>query len=167
MNTPTSWVAEARAGDPKAWEKLHAHFRPAVRAVALARGNPDSAEDLVQETFVRALERLPSLRKDEAIGPWLFAITRNLAASGHRRRARFTLLTDIFAWHPRPTAEARQALDAIRALPDAYSELLLMRLVEGLSGPEIAERTDRTPGSVRVSLHRGMALLRANLGVQP
>ena len=52
-----------------------------------------------------------------------------------------------------------------RFLPEAYRDLLMMRLVEGLTGPEIAQRLDRTPGSVRVSLHRGMALLRAELGV--
>src|SRR5262249_20750913 len=63
-----------------------------------------------------------------------------------------------------PGAEAREALEAIRALPDAYREPLLMRLVEGMSGAEIAERTGLTPGSVRVNLHRGMQLLRERLG---
>lgn len=49
------------------------------------------------------------------------------------------------------------------APPEAYRETLLLRLVEGLTGPEIAERTGLTAGSVRVNLHRGMALLRAAL----
>ena len=59
--------------------------------------------------------------------------------------------------------EARRSLEAIRALPEAYRETLLLRLVEGLTGPEIAERTGLSPGSVRVNLHRGMALLRTAL----
>ena len=59
--------------------------------------------------------------------------------------------------------DAERALAAIRSLPDAYRETLLLRLVEGLTGPEIAERTGLTAGSVRVNLHRGMALLRAAL----
>ena len=42
-----------------------------------------------------------------------------------------------------------------------------MRLIEGMTGPEIAERTGLTPGSVRVNLHRGMALLRQKLGLSP
>ena len=54
-------------------------------------------------------------------------------------------------------------LDVIRRLPDAYRDTLLMRLVEGMSGAEIAERTGLTPGSVRVNLHRGMTLLREKL----
>ena len=64
--------------------------------------------------------------------------------------------------------EARAILDVIRSLPDAYRETLVLRLVEGMSGQEIADRTGLTPASVRVNLHRGMKLLRARLeGVAP
>ena len=62
-------------------------------------------------------------------------------------------------------AEAQRALAAIRALPEAYRETLVLRLVEGLSGPEIAAVTGLTPESVRVNLHRGFRLLRERLGV--
>ncbi len=51
-------------------------------------------------------------------------------------------------------------LALIRTLPNAYRETLVLRLVEGLTGPEISERTGMTPGSVRVNLSRGMAQLR-------
>lgn len=54
-------------------------------------------------------------------------------------------------------------LAAIRSLPEAYREPLILRLVEGMTGPEIAERTGLTPGSVRVNLHRGMRQLREKL----
>lgn len=56
-------------------------------------------------------------------------------------------------------------LEAIRSLPEAYREPLVLRLVEGLTGPEIAEKTGLTPGSVRVNLSRGMKRLRTSLGV--
>jgi len=59
---------------------------------------------------------------------------------------------------------ARQVLEMIRALPDAYRETLVLRLVEGMTGPEIAARTGLTAASVRVNLHRGMKLLREKLG---
>ena len=52
----------------------------------------------------------------------------------------------------------------IRELPEAYRETLVLRLVEGMTGPEIAGRTGLTPASVRVNLHRGMKLLREKLG---
>jgi len=51
----------------------------------------------------------------------------------------------------------------IRTLPDAYRETLVLRLVEGMTGQEIAERTGLTPASVRVNLHRGMKQLRERL----
>jgi RNA polymerase sigma-70 factor (ECF subfamily) len=54
-------------------------------------------------------------------------------------------------------------LEAIRELPEAYRETLLMRLVEGLTGPEIARRSGLTEGSVRVNLHRGLKMLRDRL----
>jgi RNA polymerase sigma-70 factor (ECF subfamily) len=54
-------------------------------------------------------------------------------------------------------------LEAVRSLPDAYRETLILRLVEGMTGPEIAARTGMTHGSVRVNLHRGMEQLRAKL----
>ena len=57
-----------------------------------------------------------------------------------------------------------RVLDVIRKLPEAYRETLLMRLVEGMTGNEIAERSGLTPASVRVNLHRGMKLLREKLG---
>ena len=55
-------------------------------------------------------------------------------------------------------------LEMVRKLPEAYRETLLMRLVEGMTGDEIAERSGLTPASVRVNLHRGMKLLREKLG---
>jgi RNA polymerase sigma-70 factor, ECF subfamily len=55
-------------------------------------------------------------------------------------------------------------LDIIKALPEAYRETLVLRLAEGMTGPEIAERTGLTPESVRVNLHRGMKMLRERLG---
>ena len=56
-----------------------------------------------------------------------------------------------------------QALEAIRSLPDCYRETLMLRLVEGMTGPEIAQRTGLTHESVRVNLCRGMKMLRERI----
>jgi RNA polymerase sigma-70 factor (ECF subfamily) len=64
---------------------------------------------------------------------------------------------------PGKDEEARLLLTEVRRLPEAYRETLVLRFVEGLTGPEIAELTGLTPGSVRVNLHRGVELLRARL----
>ena len=71
---------------------------------------------------------------------------------------------DVAATHGDRT-DALAVLAAIRTLPDAYRETLVLRLVEGMTGPEIATRTGLTPASVRVNLHRGMKQLRERLGV--
>jgi RNA polymerase sigma-70 factor (ECF subfamily) len=59
--------------------------------------------------------------------------------------------------------EAFAILEVVKGLPEAYRDTLLMRLVEGMTGAEIAERSGLTPASVRVNLHRGMKLLRERL----
>jgi RNA polymerase sigma-70 factor (ECF subfamily) len=61
-------------------------------------------------------------------------------------------------------SRATEILELIRSLPEAYRETLILRLVEGMTGPEIATRTGLTAASVRVNLHRGMKLLRERLG---
>jgi RNA polymerase sigma-70 factor, ECF subfamily len=63
----------------------------------------------------------------------------------------------------RESPEALAVLEIIQGLPDAYRETLTLRLVEGMSGAEIAARTGLTPASVRVNLHRGMKQLRGRL----
>jgi RNA polymerase sigma-70 factor, ECF subfamily len=160
-------VRAARAGDRAAFASLYHRFARVVHAVVLARVPLADAADLVQDAFVAAYERLGDVRDPAAFGGWLLQIARRRATDHLRaRRATDELADDHAAAAPVPTAEARQALAAIRALPAAYRETLIMRLVEGLTGPEIAERTGLAPGSVRVNLHRGMMLLRERLGVR-
>jgi RNA polymerase sigma-70 factor (ECF subfamily) len=156
-------VAAARRGDREAFASLHGRYKRVVHAVLLARIPPRDAEDLVQDVFLVAWRRLRDLHQDEAFGGWLCAIARNAAVDFLRARRLHEPLQDDAGEAPAPVAEAREALEAIKALPEAYRETLLMRLVEGLTGPEIALRTGLTEGSVRVNLHRGMALLRERL----
>ena len=163
----TSWEA-ARQGDPEAFRRLHERYAPLVHAVLLARVPAADAEDLVQEVFWTAHRKIATLRDDEAGASWLTTIARNRAIDFLRRegRRRTAELSDELAskeMDPQLKLEAAEALDAIRSLPEAYRETLLLRLVEGLTGPEIAELSGLTPGSVRVNLHRGMKLLRAKL----
>ena len=91
------------------------------------------------------------------------SLRRNRAATYYRRRNTTVSLPEHLSTTAPPRAEANQVLEHIRALPDAYSETLIMRFVLGMTGPEIADHTGRTHGSVRVNLHRGMALLREAL----
>ena len=93
------------------------------------------------------------------------AIARRRAADYQRAPRNEPALDDPAATAARPDVrvEALQALEAITRLPEAYREPLLLRLVEGCSGAEIAALTGLTPESVRVNLHRGFKMLRDTL----
>lgn len=160
-----SLVVDAVAGDRAAFGELYRRYAGMVYAIALGSLDPASADDVVQEVFLRALRNLQRLRSPEAFGGWLATIARNTVRSVFRTRALDVADAPEPAIEPQYGAQldARAALDAIRALPRAYRETLMMRLVQGLTGPEIAERTGLTPASVRVNLHRGMKMLRQRL----
>jgi RNA polymerase sigma-70 factor (ECF subfamily) len=137
----------------------------------LARLPPSDAEDQVQEVFLIAWKKLAQLDDVAVFGAWLSTIARNRAIDCYRRRRPTEPLQEALP-DPRSgsssdAAEARQVLATIQRLPEAYRETLVMRLCEGMSGPEIAEVTGLEPGSVRINLHRGMKLLRDQLGIAP
>jgi RNA polymerase sigma-70 factor (ECF subfamily) len=157
-------VRDAQRGDREAFAQLYQRFTRMVHGIVLARVDRTDVDDLVQDVFVTALDRLGDLRDPAAFGGWLAAIARHRAAD-HHRRAVVTdpLADDVVATRDPGRLEALAILDAVRSLPDAYRETLILRLVEGMTGAEIAERTGLTPASVRVNLHRGMKMLREKL----
>jgi RNA polymerase sigma-70 factor (ECF subfamily) len=156
-------VDAARQGDRGAFGELYVRYAPMVHGILLARVPRPEVEDLVQEVFVIAMQALGQLRDASVFGPWLAAIARNRANDRHRRFRRTEELPPELPGAIHPEGEGLGILAMIRALPEAYRETLVMRLVEGMTGPEIAERTGLSPGSVRVNLHRGMMQLRAKL----
>ena len=174
-------VSDARTGDRVAFGRLYDRYARMVHGVLLARVPVGEVDDLVQDVFLLALRRLSTLRETGSFGAWLTVIARNLANDYHRhsvpedqlapqgQRADDTNEREIE--HGNTSGDdqspAVAILDAIRALPDAYRETLILRLVEGMTGPEIAARTGLTHGSVRVNLHRGMQQLRAKLSPKP
>lgn len=172
VSDDTLLVEAARGGDRSAYGRLYDRHARMVHGILLARVPPGEVDDLVQDVFLQALPRLGSLRDAARFGAWLAAIARNRANDYYRRSRPTTELTetlpaDQIEDRTASSAEMAQAaaiLDAIRELPEAYRETLILRLVEGMTGPEIAARTGLTPGSVRVNLHRGMQQLREKLG---
>jgi RNA polymerase sigma-70 factor, ECF subfamily len=164
-------VCAAREGDRAAFGRLYERYARMVHGVLLAKVPRGDVDDLVQDVFLKAMLRLSTLRESARFGGWLAAIARNRANDYHRR----SVPTDPFAddgpdnhlgrvsARAEPEGPGVAILDAIRSLPNAYRETLILRLVEGLTGPEIAARTGMTHGSVRVNLHRGMEQLRAIL----
>ncbi len=162
---PAELIVAARGGDRGAFGRLYGRYARMVHGIALARLRSQDADDVVQEVFVRALDQLASLRDAGAFGGWLAAIARHVIADAFRRAPRESEAVEepSIRETQHDEYEARRALEAIRTLPEAYRETLMMRLVEGMTGPEIAARTGLTPASVRVNLHRGFKILRERL----
>lgn len=160
-------VRAAQAGDREAYGELYRRFARTVHAVLLARLPPAQVDDLVQDVFLHAMTRLRELREPAAFAGWICTLARRRAADAYRRAAPEAPLTDTRAGGSSPeiAAEAAAVIAAIRNLPEAYRETLTLRLVAGMSGPEIAATTGLTPDSVRVNLHRGFQILRSRLGV--
>src|SRR5260370_29307357 len=159
-------VRAAQAGDVGSFELLYSRYVPVVHSILLGRLPAVDADDVTQNVFITAYSKLSKLRDPAAFAGWIARIARN-AAEDHRRRTDEVVELDVEYATPATqsdAAEAASALAAIRALPEAYRDTLMLRLGAGVSRREIAERTGLTPGSVRVNLHRGMQLLRDALG---
>ena len=156
-------IRAAVEGDRTAFGDLYVRYARMVHAILLARVPPADAEDLVQDVFLAAMRQLRGLRTAAAFRGWLGAIARNRAIDFHRESRERVPLEDAPPAAARSGEDGFLVLGAIRALPEAYRETLIMRLVEGMTGPEIAEHTGLTADSVRVNLCRGMKLLREKL----
>jgi len=167
-----SLVSAARDGDRAAFGRLYDRYARMVHGILLSRVPAREVDDLVQEVFLLALRQLHALRDISRFGAWLATITRNRANDYFRRTIPNGKLTEPVSENQAESRtnnhateqEAAMILAVVRALPEPYREPLILRLVEGMTGPEIATRTGLTHGSVRVNLCRGMEMLREKLG---
>ncbi len=138
-----------------------------VRAIAVARvGNAADAEDIVQETFLKAFESLDRLRERESFGAWLRTIARNACNTLMGRRRRETLLEgangETPATYESPTERDEMAKileERILGLDEAKRELLLLRYFAGKSLAEIAKVLDANPNTVAKRLQRARETL--------
>ena len=123
------------------------------------------AADLVQDMFAIALARLPQLAEPRRFRAGC-SRSRAIAPSITCARSDPTEeLVDISGSPRRAPPRSRRCSPRCASCPRRISETMILRLVEGMTGPEIAEQTGLSPGSVRVNLHRGMKLLRERLGI--
>lgn len=150
-------------GDREGFGRLYDLYAPLVHGILLARVPRTEVDDLVQDIFLHAFKKLHTLRDSAAFGPWIATIARNRAVDYYRRSRETVEITDEVRGTDKQESQAAEILELIRGLPEAYRETLVLRLVEGMTGPEIAARTGLTAASVRVNLHRGMKLLREKL----
>lgn len=171
-------VTRLRAGDAAAFDLVYAEFNARLFSF-LARlcRNRDVAEDLLEETWLRFVDRVPRLRADSRLGPFLFTVARNLYISYCRSRLVEDLQTVdmIGLWPlgtPRPSPfestvaneTARRIETALAQLPVMYREALLLVSVEGMRPAEAAVVCGITPEAMRQRLSRARTAMAQQLG---
>ena len=175
-------VLRSRSGDDRAFAELVRRYHGEVYGLALrSLKNPDDAQDLAQEAFLRAFRALDRFDPSRRFGAWLYAITARLCIDVHRqKRSRFVSLNVPEAgsageereWElpdasPGPLEEAEQTemaahLEAhISRLSPDYRVAILLRHAHDLSYEEIAEALDTPVGTIKARIHRARAQLRA------
>ena len=166
-------VRLACQGDEIAWESIvRAHQTPVFRLAYLLLGAADEAEDIAQETFIRAHRSLARFDTTRPLRPWLLKIATNLARNHHRSMGRY--LAALGRWfqfergYPGDTVEARsdqrqeaeQLWRAIRELGMADQQIIFLRYFLDLSVTETAEAMGLVQGTVKSRLHRALGRLR-------
>ena len=132
-------------------------------------GQEALAQDLVQETMLRAWKSLDALREADAAKPWLLTILRREHARHHERKQLDTVelnegITDDAAWaSPERHGDAAELREAMSKLPHKYRTLLLLQVLGGMSCDEIADELGQQPGAVMTQLFRGRQQLKSIL----
>ena len=170
-------VSLASAGDDSAFATLVTRYHPAVFRWSLTFAwDPDEAEDIAQEVFVRAHRQLSQYRSDGSVEAWLYSITRRTASQMrriHKRRKRLALspaarpARDVYTTDPGGRVDRERAasviLELFSELPQRQREIFDLVDLQGLSPTEAAARTGMKPVSVRANLFKARASIRAKL----
>ena len=162
-------VEAARRGDLKAMEALYDEHRDMVYAVGLSvTGNAADADEVLQETFLRAFRSLADWRGDAKLGTWLYSIALRTALNW---KSRFLRRPDVNAGEPEPVPDPAERAETLTALNGEIAKLpvqqrlvLTLKHLRGLSLAEIAEVQGCAVGTVKSNLHHAMAKLKSALG---
>lgn len=182
VESEASLVAASQRGDRLAFEELVRRTARLLFARAyLDTGDAHRAEDLVQETFLTAWRSIRQVTEPSGFRPWLMSILHTATVDAQRRASRkkrgalgkrrageetFLRLADD---RPSPSESAERneererTLAVLRGLPSEYRQVLMLRYFAGADYETIGRQLALTNGSLRGLLHRGMALLRAEL----
>jgi RNA polymerase sigma factor (sigma-70 family) len=161
-------VARCRAGEEEAWRELVDRFSRYVYAIAVQgfRLPEADAEDVFQEVFARAYERLHDLRDDEAIRPWLAQLTRRLCIDARRASAREQLsdaeAAEGFDETLTRLDEALAVHDALASLPDHCREILDRFFARDESYRTIGDALQIPAGTIASRISRCLVKLREN-----
>jgi RNA polymerase sigma-70 factor (ECF subfamily) len=172
--TETRWVDRARAGDQLAFEKLYRSHCDRIYGLCwrMCGGDSALAEDMVQEAFVRAWNKLHLFKGESRFGTWLHRLTVNVVLSDRRIRVKRLQREQVFGDDIERVqigdrdvfAGLRKDLEAaIAGLPERARTVLVLYDIEGYRHNEIAEMTGMAVGSSKAQLHRARKLVQEAL----
>ncbi len=167
-------VERAKTYDPEALGLIYERYFDRIYRYILARvRHRETAEDLAGQTFLRLIERIADFKwRGPGFTSWLFRIAHNLVIDWYRRQREVPFLdsrADVDADTEESVFAAeslREALQAVGELKEKQRQVLLLRLVAGLSGRETAEVLDLSEVNVRAIQHRALVSLREKLRVK-
>jgi RNA polymerase sigma-70 factor (ECF subfamily) len=160
-------AALATAGDGAAFERLYQRHSPRIYGLAVRMAPSGEAEEMAQEIFVRAWQKLPSFKGEAAFGTWLYRLGINLILSQRqrsgRRREREQFDAELLERAPGKKAQLDHSMDfetALRQLPHGAKSVLLLHDVEGFKHEEIAGMLSISIGTSKSQLHRARMMMR-------
>jgi len=158
-------LAVRRDRSDAAFSALYERHTPRVFQVAwrILGGNAHEAEDVVQETWIRAIATLDSWRDGEAFGAWLRGITAHIAIDLLRRQSRFVIEADLEPVTPEQSSEQIDLETAIGTLAPGYRAILVLHDIEGFTHEEIAQQLGITAGTSKGQLFKARRAVRAHL----
>ena len=166
-----SWMIAAQGGDRDAYQHLLVDLLPFVRQMVLARtGDGAAADDVTQEVLLSIHSARHTYRPERPLVPWVRAIARNATVDWARRRARRREVgLDAAPEASGDSSPDREILSrglerALRSLPDAQRQAVVLLKVEGLSVKEAAARSGISEGALKLRAHRGYRALRDLIG---
>lgn len=173
-------AAHAGYADRRIEELIRRYSRRMLSIASSFESGATAAEDLVQNVWLLVLERPGQVPTGALVGPWLYRVTINMGREAYRKRVRRQRL--LRKWAGRsggpdgdggdPTAgvpgheRSVELWEAIHALPDLQRDCVLLKVVEDATYSQIAEQLDRAEGTIKASVHRGLAKLRRRLGTE-
>ncbi len=161
-------VRQCQKGDSQAWGVIFTEFQPRLRYyLRRLDGNTLEIDDVLQDVWAKALDKIDSLRMPRAFVAWLYRIARNEIYSRARGQAQVTELSDehlaTIPNEPEPTFDTEtgeQIHQALVRLKPHHREVLTLNFLEDLSHREIAEILDLHPGTVKSRIYHAKQSLR-------
>ena len=154
----------AAGGDPAAFERLYRRHHPRLHRVAAWMLGTNDVDDVVQEIFLRAWQKLASFRGDAGFATWLRRLGINVILRYSKKKQRAAAEIEGTDGHHNPKPLLKMDLEtAVGKLPDGARKVFVLYDVEGYRHPEIARILGVSPHTSRAQLHRARTLLRGYL----